>query len=234
MRRCIGLTQIVDVIGGHQLETRPLRQLCHARIHFGQFCDAGFLHLQIDVFSAENGRQSFHLSIRSSRLPVLQGTRQAAAGAPGQTDEPPGIFLQNRVIDTWLVVVTLEKGKAPQLQQISVPVVVSSQKGEMPTLLVLPLLAEAVFDYIGLQTDDGLDSVTAALLIELDNPRQHSVIGDGKRLHSKLCRPFYQVIDLAGTVKRRVVSMNVQMAEAGRRLRRRRLGLLFQYGLGRS
>ena len=87
----------------------------------------------------------------------------------------------------------------------------------MPALLVLALLAKAVFDHVGLETDDGLDAGLAALLVELDDAGQHPVVGDGQSRHAQLHGPLDQVVHLAGAIERRVVGVDVQMTEAGLR-----------------
>ena len=66
----------------------------------------------------------------------------------------------------------------------------------------------------------GLTPALAALLVELDDAREHPVVGDGQRGHAHLGRPGHQVVHLAGAVQRRVVGVDVQVAEAGRRSRR--------------
>ena len=90
----------------------------------------------------------------------------------------------------------------------------------MPALLVLALLAEAVFHHVGLEPDDGLDAGLAALLVELDDAGEHPVVGDGQGRHAQLHRPADQVVHLAGPVERRVVGVDVQVAEARLTFRR--------------
>ncbi len=96
----------------------------------------------------------------------------------------------------------------------------------MPAVLVLALLAEAVFHHVGLEADDGLDPYLAALLVELDDAREDAVVGDGQGGHAHLRRAGYQVVHLAGPVQCRKMGVDVQVAEAGRRCRRLVLRLL--------
>jgi len=226
MRRGIRFAEVVDVVGRDQLETGPLRQFGHPGIHLGQFADARLLHLEIDVLFAEYPHQPLYLSIGRRELPVLQSPRQPAARATAETDQPPGMLLEQLVVDAWLVVVAFEKGKTAQLQQIAVAGVVSGQESQMPALLALTLLVKAIFDHVGLETDDGLDAGFAALFVELDHPGEHSVIGDGQGPHAQFLGEPHQVLHPAGPVERRVVSMDVQVAETGLRTRAGRLDLL--------
>ena len=148
----------MDVVGGHQLEPGLGRQLDHARVDLGQVADARLLHLQVDVVLAEDVEQPLHLGLGRGDLPVLEGPGEAAAGAARQTDEPLGVLPEDAVVHARLVVVALEKGQAAQLEQVAVAGVVLGQQGEVPALLVLALLAEAVFHHVGLEPDDGLDA----------------------------------------------------------------------------
>ena len=77
----------------------------------------------------------------------------------------------------------------------------------------------------------GLTPVGLALQVELDDARQHPVVGDGERRHAQLGRPLDQVVDLAGAVEGRVVRVDVQVAEVrGRAFCG--LGLVFHCNIG--
>ena len=233
MRSGVVLAQVVHVVGGHQLETGPGRQFGHAGVHLGQLADAGLLHLQVDVLPAEDLGKPLDLGIGRSGLSVLQRLREPAAGAPGETDETLRVLGERFVVHARLVVVALEESQTAELQQVAVAGGVARQQGEMPALLVLPLFAEAVFHHVRLEPDDGLDAGLAALLVELDDARQHPVVGDGESRHAQLHGAAYQIVQLAGPVERRVVRVHVEVTEGRRRWRRRRLDLVLLNGFGR-
>ena len=220
VRDRVFLAQVVHVVGGHQLETRAGGDLGHALVDLGQFFDAGLLHLQVDVALPEDVYQPLHFGVGGCVLAELQSLGEAAAGAAREADEAVGMLAQEGVVHARLVVVALQEGGAPQRQQIAVSGLVAGQQGQVPAFLVVAFLAEAILHQVGLQPDDGLDACAAALLVELDDARQDPVVGYGHGRHAQLYRPAHQLVQFAGPIQSRVMSVHMQVAEARLTFRR--------------
>ena len=234
VRGGVGLAQVVDVVGGHQLEARLRSHLHQPRIDLGQLGDARLLHLEVDVLPAEHVHQALDLGFGGSHLTVLKRTGQPAAGAARETDEPFGMLAQDAVVHARLVVVALEEGHAAQLEQVAVALIVARKQCQVPALFVLPFFAKAVLHHIGLEPDDRLDARGPALQVELDDAGEDPVVGDGEGRHAQLRGPGDELLHLAGAVERGVVGMDVQMTEPSGRAYRLWLHLITHNGFGRN
>ena len=145
---------------------------------------------------------------------MLKSAGQPPAGTARETNDPLGVALEGFVVHPRLEVVALEERQAPELEQVAVARLVLRQQSQMPTLLALRVFAEPVLHHVGFQPYDGFDSRVDTLLVELDGARKHAVVRDGERGHAELGRASHQVFHLARPVQRRVVRVDVQVAEA--------------------
>jgi hypothetical protein len=72
-----------------------------------------------------------------------------------------------------------------------------------------------VVDQIGLEPDDRLDPGGDAGLVVLDRAIHHAVVGEAERRHVQFRGAGGQMVDLAGAVEQRVLTVDVQMDRAG-------------------
>ena len=121
VRRGVLLAQVVDVVGGHQLETGPRRQLGHARVDLGQLARCRS--------PASPGRRSLRRRCRPAapprrrRLaicPFSSAFESRPLGQPERQMRPSACSRRSRVVHARLVVVALEEGQAAQLEQVAV------------------------------------------------------------------------------------------------------------------
>ena len=131
------------------------------------------------------------------------------------------VLLEQRVVDSWLVVEAVDVGLRNEPHEVVVARQVLRMETEMETRLVLDALMVVVVDDIRLAAEDRLDLRqpleillgVAAGVVERLQCEEVSVVRDRERRHAPPARPLDKRIDLALPVQKGVGGVEVKMDE---------------------
>ena len=188
------------------------------------------LVLQLDeqVVASEDVLEACRLLERTLIVAVEERLQHMTAEASRGGDDARGIPLEQLPVDTRLVVVALHEREAGELDQVVVARLVLGEQGQVVVELLAPLgvaarvvdpppprgpLGAVVVRHVGLGTDDRLDPLRVALLVELEGAVHVSVIGDADRRLAVLDRLGHQVGQARRTVEHRVLGVDVEVGE---------------------
>ena len=118
---------------------------------------------------------------------MLEWLAHLAAQTGAQRDDTLVVFLQQIMVNTWLVVVALKVGSRAQFHQVLVAGIVHRQQDEVVTCLVLGRVAvmNGPSRHIGLDTNDRFDARVLGYFVKLDSSAERPMVGDGTRLHAQ-------------------------------------------------
>ena len=145
-----------------------------------------------------------------------------------RTNEPLAVLCEKVPVETWLVVVALEKSQAGELNEVAVADVVFCQQSEVVVQLAAALgVATCVVDstpsgrtfetrfvgHVGLGTNDGLDSLRLALAVEVEHAVHVPVVGDAERRLPVGNGRTHQFVETRCAVEHRKLGVNVEVCE---------------------
>ena len=128
------------------------------------------------------------------------------------------VLPQNFLINTGLIIVSLNIAQRNQLRKIAIAGFVFCEKNEVmvaDTLHICSFVTVAG-GKIYLAADNRLYSLLPALLIKGDGSVHIAMVGDGKCLHPRLLGSRYQILYPRGTIQQAVLRMNMQMDKISR------------------
>ena len=141
-----------------------------------------------------------------------------AGGAAGQDDEPFSVGFEEFLVDARAVVETFEERRRRHLDEILDADAVLREHREVETRFVAEVAANGAVGTcaggdVSLVTDDGIEAVLLALLVELDGAEQVSVVRDRQRVHAELFGLLDERGDFPGAIEQAVVRMAMKMDE---------------------
>ena len=217
MRLHVVLVGVVDVIGGHQLDTRLPAHAHESLVHHLLLGHAVVLELQEEVSLPEDLliAQGRLLCLLVEALAYISCHFPRQAGA--QSNDPLVEFLQKFHVHPGLVVVALRKSPGDKLHQIVISCVVLCQQHKMivsalavsPGLLVKP----GARGHVDFTAKDRLDPRGLCRLVEVNDAVHDAVVGDGHAVHSQLLHPGNTFLYFIGSVQQTVLCVNVQMCK---------------------
>ena len=178
--------QVMDVVGRYDAHADFVGQLGQQGHDPQLVFDAVVLNLDEEVVRPDQvAIELGHLSRFVAAVAEHQ-SRHLAGQAGGHDDQPLGMFGQDGLVDSRLVVETVEVGGRGQVQQVAEPVGVAGQQDQMVSLILDArdgFLDRAVARRdVGLVADDWLDAFGLAGTVEIDRAEQVTVVGqrDGR------------------------------------------------------
>ena len=227
-------TDKVHVVGGNHLHSVPCR-------HFEDGLVVGLLalvegfHLGLGL-----GRQAFHGAAVEHHFQVIVFPEDAlepfdglfgvfrravdsedilgdlAGHAGAAADEPFVVFFQQGVVDTGLVVETLDVAKRHQLHEIVIAGLVLGQEDEMVVFTVLRVFERVVVmpRHIDLAAENRFyQRMLFGGVVELLHTVHVAMVGDGQAGHAEFLRPLEELFNIGKPVEDGVLGVDVEMYE---------------------
>ena len=212
--RVVGV-EIVAVVGGHQGQVGGLRDLQQGVVDdflFGQT-----VGLQFQVEAAGIDVRVFPGQAQGLVHVLGQdGAGNFARDAGRKAGEALGVAAQQLLVHARLVVKTVQKAVADQLDQIMIALLVLGQEDQVVTAarqfrgLVRMIVAD-----VNLAAENGLDAEILAGRVEIGRAEHVAVVGDGAGGHAVILGAGAEILDADGAVQQAVFGMAMQMDEIG-------------------
>jgi hypothetical protein len=200
--------------GGDERQALFSRQRADAVVDGQLLLQRVALDLQIEAV-AEDGLEVAHFPARLVHVAAPHRAGNGACHAGGERDQALAVRLQQRLVDTRVVIEAVGERLGAQVPEVPVADVVLGEQHQVvahPLALVThPLLTGDV----RLEADHGLDAAFLGLLVEVDHSEHVSVVGDGHRLHPRLGAGLHQIREADGAVEQAVEGVQVQVSEVG-------------------
>ena len=160
-------------------------------------------------------------------VPALHGrvevVRDLARDAGGRAVQPLVVLLEERVVDSRVVVVAVDVGLGHQPHEVVVSDEVLRVQAQVEALLlnalvlleVLVTLAVVVVHYVRFDAEDGLYALLARLVVERLGGEEVAVVGDRERVHAQRLRLRDKRGDSALPVEQRIRRVQMEMRETG-------------------
>ena len=171
---------VVRVVGGHERQPGPTRDLDKAGADRVLLGDAVVLQLEKVVVGAEDLRVLARDRLGRVEVAAHDRLRQLTTETRGQADQPLGVLGEQLLVDARLVVVALEVRRADQLDEVAIPDVVARQQDQMVRIAVGASLAigARARRHVHLAAEDRVDLRGACRRVELNRSVEHAVVGD--------------------------------------------------------
>ncbi len=106
----------------------------------------------------------------------------------------PSAVLAALLVDSGLVVKSLQLADAGQLAQVAVPLLVFGQQHQVPDSLFVQggFVGNGPRGHIAFTADNGFDPGRGGLLIKIQRAEHGAVIGDGHGIHAEFLDPLKQ------------------------------------------
>ena len=224
----VGPVRVVAVVGGEQRQIQPLCDVQQLRQDSPLIANAVVLQFHEYVPRPEDVAQAPGMGQRLVEVVAQQRLAHVAAETAGGGNQPGGVLGEYLPVHLGLVVVTLEEGAAGDLDEVPVAGLVLRQQHQVVVELVpgggltaavvhAPApggpLTPVVVRQVGLDTQDGLDSLGTAGLVEGHDAVHVAVVGDAQSLLAVGRGRRHQLSDARSAVEHRVLGMNVQVGE---------------------
>ena len=174
--------------------------------------DPMILQFQEEIALAENllvlQRDLFALVVHAAH----QITRYFPRKAGAQRNDALVVLLQNFLIDTRFVIVTLHKARRDDLDQIGIADVVFRQQHQMiVSVLTAGILTvkPGIWRIVHLAPEDWLDTLRARRPVKVDHAVHCAVVGDRRAVHAKLLHPRHIFFYFIRTVQEAVLRMDM-------------------------
>ena len=224
---CLSRVRVVAIIGGQERSTDLARDRQQVGKHPALCFDLVIHHLDEEVLLAEDvlihgGRLDggFEVALAAGVAFFVRGIRRkklrnVPAEAPRRRDDPLGVRLEQFSVHPRLVVEALQVGTTRELEQVLIPDLRNCQKSDVVPEVLPPRrpIEPRTGSQVTLHADHRSDAGLRGLLIELDRPVEHTVIGEP---HSRLIVGNRRRDDVAHTgrpVEHRVFGMKMQVGE---------------------
>ncbi len=222
------LVRVVAVVGGQQRSADLLGDLDQLRVGLALRWQPVILQFDEQVVAPEDVLQTSSLLDRALLVAVQQRLQYVAAEAAGGGDQAVGVLLQQLPVHPRLVVVALHERQARQLDQVLVAGLVLGQQGEVVVELLAALgvaarvvdaaspsgsLAAVIVGHVGLGTDDRLDALLVALLVEVQRAVHVAVIGHPDCRHPVGHRFGHHLVESRRPVEHRELGVDVEVGE---------------------
>ncbi len=215
--------QVVAVVGREQRDAEVLPELLQHLIAL--VLDGDVVVLDLEVVAVAEDLQVLGRELAALRV-VVGGERAVdlAREAAARRDEPAVQLPQEILVDARLEVEALLVRQAHHFAEVLVALHVHGEQDHVevaPGLVVvaallLAALGAAAGSEVHLASDDRLDGVRHARLVELDRAEHVAVVGHRDRRHPERLHLRDQLRDLVGAVEQTVLRVEMEMHEAHR------------------
>ena len=167
------------------------------------------LQLNKEIVFAKNFLQSSRILLCPSDIALQQSLQNMPAQTATRCDETLAVSCKKLPVHPRLVVVTLQKGEAGQLDQVLIAIVVFGKQRQVVVHLATRFgIATRIVDFpaatwslrsmlvghVGLGANDWLDAVFVAFAIKVENAVHISVVGNAKCGHALFACLAYEFI----------------------------------------
>ena len=207
---------VVAVIRGDQRDPRRAADAQESGIDGLLVGVAVILQFEEEIALAEDIEVAQGRLAGALRIPADDLTRDLAGQAGGAGDNAFVKLPEQVQVHTGLIVEALREGPADDLHQVRVAGVVLRQEDQM-VVAVVPVALLPVQPgprrHVDLAADDRIDPLFFCRLIKIDHAVHDAVIGDGCCCHAQFLHPADVLIDLIGSVQKRVLCVDVEMCK---------------------
>ena len=209
----VRLGDIVAVVGRRQLHPQLARQAAQQRQNPPLLLDAMVLHLDIIILRPEDREIALGRLLRAGIIPRGKQPGNLPRKTGGKTDQPLRFLRKQLEIDPGLLIKTVDASPADQGNQILIAGHIFAEQHQMMRRgidAVHPVPHRPGRD-IDLASDDRLDADLLRLLIKIDHPVHHAMVGNGHGGLSEAFGIFQHPVDPAGAVEQAVFGMKMEM-----------------------
>ncbi len=210
---------VVQVVGHDEVQIHLAAELCELGVERPLERQTVVLEFQEESILAED--VAVLPGDLAGQVPVVHFERlgDLAAEASGARDQASGIARQDLVVDSGLVVVALEVRVGDEPAEVLVALPALAQQDQMVGLRIRLALfvAHASPGNVRLHSDDRLDAVGGAGLVEGDGAVERAVVGDRHGVESQLTPLLRQLVDPAEAVEQAELGVQMEMDEVIRR-----------------
>ena len=203
---------IMDIVGGNQFNAQFLAHLHQGRVDRLLLRNAMILQFQEKVSLPETFlvfQCSFLCLIIKSLYNI---TLYLSCQTGRQGNDSFMVPVQNFHIYTGFIVISFRKATAYNFYQIFIAFVIFRQKYQM-IVAILPagyfLVKTGIRCHINLTPQNGIDSCSLGLFIEINNTVHNTMVGDGTGRHAQFLNTFYIFFDFVGSVQETVLRMDM-------------------------
>jgi hypothetical protein len=215
VRLRVGPVHVMCVCGGDQRDVLALGELGQPGVHLHLLGHSVRLHLQEEAARLEDVAVLAGRGAGAVHVPLVRQSRNLAAQAGGQPDEPLRVLAQQGLVDARVVVEPLGVGHGRQVAEVGPALGVPGQKDEVAAHPLAAILAPLRPGHVGLHAEDGLDAGRPGRFVEVDGAEEVAVIGDGHGVHAALLHRLRQVAHADGAVEEGIEGMEMEMDEVG-------------------
>ena len=209
---CIGLRDVMTVVGGHKGNSRLSREPHQLRINALLLGNPVVLNFEEEIAFAEDVSQVVSRPLGGFVTVRGKRRRHFSAKAGGEADQPVGVPGQQVFIDAGLVIKALRVGRGSELHQIAVASLVLAENHQVVrTVGVLSLVKAVGRRHVNFAADDGFQAALHGRFVKLHRAKQVSVVGDGHRGLFQLRGAVHQPRHLTGAVEQTVIRMKMKV-----------------------
>ena len=210
------------VVGGHQGDSGFAGEAQQAVIDLLIHFQALILHLQEEVPFSENVAQAVSGVARVGFAVFHHRFGDFAAQAGGESDQSAGMLGEQLEIDARLVVKAIQEAGGDELDKVAVAFGVFAKQHQVigaagaGSFGVNGLVFVIAASHVDFAADDGLDALGGGLVKEIGGGEKIAVVGDGDSGHFAAGGLVDQLRNIAGSVQKTEVGVQMEMNEAGR------------------
>ena len=204
--------EVVHVIGGHQGNPPAGRQFEQGLIDLvllGQFVGLDF--------QVEAPRENLGIfpgrGLGPLGVVVGEALGHLAVEAGGQGNEAAVQLLQKFLVHPGAVVEALQMPQGHQSDKILIALIIFRQQHQVVMVPLALAVVAGPLGYVDLAAQNRLDARGLGLLVEIQDPEERAVVGDGHRRHFKGRRLGQQVLDAHRPIQQTVGGMDMKMDE---------------------
>ena len=208
----IFLFGIVKIIGRNQTQAIFFCQSGQNRSDLSFFRQSVILYFQKIMIFSESFDVKFYNSADLPFISCQDSLRQLTAYAGRQRNDSLMVLLQELMVCSRLMIVSVRPCLGTNLDQIPISLIVLCQKNQMcQFFLAVRLIQTASPGYIYFTSDDWLDSLRHTLFIQINCSVHGTVICNSQCSLSHFFYMGNQLLDSACSVKEAVFRMNMKM-----------------------
>ena len=229
LRRHVLGIKVMDVVGADRLDTDLMSELVQRDVELvlrgariGP--DALVLELDVEITRREELLERERPALGFLVIALVDEFRDDARYACGRAYEPLCMLAQHGQVDTWLVIIAVDRSLGHEPDEVVVPGIVLGKQDHVVEGGLVVTRELIIVDEISLTSQDGLDRLPFPLLldrlvvphaglIEGDHAIHVTMVGDCQGGHAELRRPLDQVLDTGGAIEQRVFGVHVEVGE---------------------
>ncbi len=204
--------QIVHVVGGHHGQTPAGPQFQQRLVDLELLRQVVGLDLQVEPSRKDLGVLP-GAGLGGRGVVVEELRRHHAVEAGGQGDEAPVQLLKQLLVHPGPVIEPFLVGPGDQPDEVVVALQVFRQDHQVAVVPLARLFLAGAGGHVELAPQQGLDPRGLGLLVEIQDPEEGAVVGDGHRRHAVSLGLGQQVFHPDGPVQQAVGGVDMEMDE---------------------